>query len=505
MQKNDTDIAAKYYRLLAHVKQIKQDGEKTKAELERTKSELKGIEKKARDFCEEILKKEIETDTGAAQKGKSWGTTKTVTMIENARASYAKNESVMSDLYKKMIEANEERSEKISKLKKQLDALREEQDEDDLLSQEEDDADNPDIPEDDGSSNKGKDVASSSHKSKPEEIIITEEDDDYGEQDMDIDFINEGLAGRSRGRTGIKHRDSTKRIEHEQRKQEERKAVSDKETDRLMKGLNEDEYNIIYAIGHYGYSEYKTISDWLHENRNMKNSRVRSQTQNLVSKGIVYSEKGEDIPTKPNIIFHRLTETGKDIFLKKYEHEACISEMEKLISEHTSIAHGYGIKITAEMIRNSEYFKDRKAVVEYINGRKPIPVSENSNEKYVPDITIRVPEKDLIYIEYETNKCSEDDLFRKCNKMLRVTENLYFIAPSPKAFETLKQRLNKWIEKQKEDTQGRKKFCLYATSYKTLAENLSTESDNEERTKKESKFLFQKPGNPETGLVKYVR
>lgn len=504
MQKNDADIAAKYYRLLARVKQIKQDGEKTKTELEKTKNELKNIEKKARDFCEEILKKEIETDTGAAQKGKSWGTTKTVTMIENARASYAKNESVMSDLYKKMIEANEERSEKISKLKKQLEILKDEQDDDDLPLQEEEDRDDESTPANEGGSRDSRNI-STPNKKKAEEIVITEEDEDYGEQDMDIDFINEGLAGRSRGRTGIKHRDSTKRIEHEQKKQEERKAVSDKETDRLMKNLNDDEYNIIYAIGHYGYSEYKTISDWLHENRNMKNSRVRSQTQNLVSKGIIYSEKGEDIPTKPNIIFHRLTETGKDIFLKKYGHEACVSEMEKIISEHTSIAHGYGIKITAEMIRDSEYFKDRKAVVEYINGRKPIPVSDNTNEKYVPDITIRVPEKDLIYIEYETNKCSEDDLFRKCNKMLRVTENLYFIAPSPKSFETLKMRLNKWVEMQKNDTQGRKKFCLYATSYKTLAENLSTESDNEERTKKESKFLFQKPGNPETGLVKYIR
>ena len=504
MQKNDADIAAKYYRLLARVKQIKQDGEKTKTELEKTKNELKNIEKKARDFCEEILKKEIETDTGAAQKGKSWGTTKTVTMIENARASYAKNESVMSDLYKKMIEANEERSEKISKLKKQLEILKDEQDDDDLPLQEEEDRDDESTPANEGGSRDSRNI-STPNKKKAEEIVITEEDEDYGEQDMDIDFINEGLAGRSRGRTGIKHRDSTKRIEHEQKKQEERKAVSDKETDRLMKNLNDDEYNIIYAIGHYGYSEYKTISDWLHENRNMKNSRVRSQTQNLVSKGIIYSEKGEDIPTKPNIIFHRLTETGKDIFLKKYGHEACVSEMEKIISEHTSIAHGYGIKITAEMIRDSEYFKDRKAVVEYINGRKPIPVSDNTNEKYVPDITIRVPEKDLIYIEYETNKCSEDDLFRKCNKMLRVTENLYFIAPSPKSFETLKMRLNKWVEMQKNDTQGRKKFCLYATSYKTLAENLSTESDNEERTKKESKFLFQKPGNPETGMVKYIR
>ena len=504
MQKNDADIAAKYYRLLARVKQIKQDGEKTKTELEKTKNELKKKEKKARDFCEEILKKEIETDTGAAQKGKSWGTTKTVTMIENARASYAKNESVMSDLYKKMIEANEERSEKISKLKKQLEILKDEQDDDDLPLQEEEDRDDESTPANEGGSRDSRNI-STPNKKKAEEIVITEEDEDYGEQDMDIDFINEGLAGRSRGRTGIKHRDSTKRIEHEQKKQEERKAVSDKETDRLMKNLNDDEYNIIYAIGHYGYSEYKTISDWLHENRNMKNSRVRSQTQNLVSKGIIYSEKGEDIPTKPNIIFHRLTETGKDIFLKKYGHEACVSEMEKIISEHTSIAHGYGIKITAEMIRDSEYFKDRKAVVEYINGRKPIPVSDNTNEKYVPDITIRVPEKDLIYIEYETNKCSEDDLFRKCNKMLRVTENLYFIAPSPKSFETLKMRLNKWVEMQKNDTQGRKKFCLYATSYKTLAENLSTESDNEERTKKESKFLFQKPGNPETGMVKYIR
>ena len=72
-------------------------------------------------------------------------------------------------------------------------------------------------------------------------------------------------------------------------------------------------------------------------------------------------------------------------------------------------------------------------------------------QAFVPDITITAENRQPVYIEYETTKCTPEDFSVKCDKFAKVTNWLNFVVPSQTALETIKTHAEDWIEKIKKE------------------------------------------------------
>ena len=495
MALNNADIAAKYYRILEQKKFLEDKSKKSIAELKDKTEEFSRVDKMARDLCETILKKETETETGSDSKNKAWAKMETPELIKKAIQSYNANDEIIGEQIKKMIELNEDRTNVITKLREQL-----------KLAGAED--------KQDGQDNEGKKTEGQAPEEDPEEkeepditapetVIVEETDGETSfDEEVSMEFIDQLNQSKKRS-SKVAMRKGAKRVEREKEALREKLDAEKADAEKMTETLSSSDKELIRIIGEFGYSEAKAIAS---AGGFSSESKLRRSLQSLEGKGIIHTDQAGYIPGMggKNNNFHFLSETGKTIYKILYGKDAVVSECEDICREHDNVVHGYGIRNTAILLKESDYFKKQHSNVIYMNNRKGIPVNDIEHTTYVPDITIETNGRDNVYIEYELVDCGESELFRKCNKMLRVTKNLYFVVPTGKLYTKIARSLDKWIDMVKESPVPIKdKFNVYATYYDTLKTNLSNR--DEEGNLKKSEFLWWIDKNESTGMVRHIK
>ena len=135
-----------------------------------------------------------------------------------------------------------------------------------------------------------------------------------------------------------------------------------------------------------------------------------------------------------------LTDVGRMLFMKRFLKEPPESEMEKILSAHSSYAHGYMVEEVKNILENRGGFElvstDRKAN----------RIKLKDDESCIPDV-ITKDHWGYTFYEVECGTHNSDDFNRKCNKLIQVTRTLMFIGPGRNVVEKkLLPKITGWVK-----------------------------------------------------------
>lgn len=227
-----------------------------------------------------------------------------------------------------------------------------------------------------------------------------------------------------------------------------------------MSEMTDIMWNIMIAIGKEGLSEAKDIKKLIISG-GISDSAFNNALSQLRKMNIVDQER---INTGWRW-FHsyELSELGKRIYLEKYKNNPVECEKQKLKKEHTTALHGYCIKDASTIL---------KAIFGYdetSTDRRKNSIKLYTGETYIPDIIAKKKEGALVdYFEVELGHHTQTDFNKKCDKMLMVTKNLYFIVPDADTMNrVLARQIGQWVLEKggKEKLKG---TTIYLTTLKKL-------------------------------------
>lgn len=135
-----------------------------------------------------------------------------------------------------------------------------------------------------------------------------------------------------------------------------------------------------------------------------------------------------------------LTDTGRKIYIDKYKAVPPESESKKIIREHENATHGYLIKDVAKILEDTGKYRSVSM------SRRSNTINLPSGKVCIPDI-VCCQQNSIDYFEVECGNHHQSDFNDKCNKLKKITQNLYFITPNKEVAEKrLKPQIEKWIK-----------------------------------------------------------
>ena len=211
----------------------------------------------------------------------------------------------------------------------------------------------------------------------------------------------------------------------------------------IIDGMADIHWRILEAIGVRGFSEKSDIVNFLTEYyKDIEISSLEQKTESALNEikmsGVILREK---VNTGWRTFYvYSLSDTGKRIFneSKKFKEKPVLCERDILIKQHSTIYHGYGIKDSANILLELGYknviYKGNENKIELPNG-----------DLYIPDITANDPiTGEKKYFEYELVHHKQSDFEIKCNKMRKVTNELFFIVPDINKRRRLLLQIDDW-------------------------------------------------------------
>lgn len=236
-----------------------------------------------------------------------------------------------------------------------------------------------------------------------------------------------------------------------------------------MNELSDVMWSILEAIGKHGYSEGKIIKDYVidiykkNPNSNISDGYISNCFAEL--KKMKFIEQNKIHTGNKGLFVYYLTQTGERVFEEKFNQMAVMSEYHKLKKEHATPLHGYVIKHTAIILKNSFNYD----TVEYDSKINEIKLY--NGDIYVPDIVAKKEKGKVIdYFEVELGHHTQNDFNKKCEKMLKVTKNLYFITTN---VDIINKKLTKQVAQWVLDSGGKHKLRgikIYITTTSKLNE-----------------------------------
>ena len=231
------------------------------------------------------------------------------------------------------------------------------------------------------------------------------------------------------------------------------------------KRLSDTKKLVIRIMGEKGYCENQDIVEAGREymenppaQKTIYSAITDISTETLVKDPFeqYVEKKAISLPGNPNSKLVSLTESGKEMFRYLYGKEPVRSEQEIMVAEHDNLYHGYGIKKTAKMLMEKPQFRKKNIEFIYLTRTKDYAVKVTGRSTYIPDIIICThnPKGEArTYIEYETGKSPEKDMYAKCNKMAKALSSINIITPDTTAYENTKKKVEEWHELVKADSE----------------------------------------------------
>lgn len=196
---------------------------------------------------------------------------------------------------------------------------------------------------------------------------------------------------------------------------------------------------VIKCIATSGLSEFQEILNQLLEKGELKDKIIRSSIDELVQLHVL-SETMISTPIRSKVKLLELSELGKSIYYKETKKKPKLSEADSMRHNHASLKHGYCIKETAKSLEKQGYGN-----VCYDSKKNTIQLADN--RRYVPDITADHSQSVKTYWEVELAHHTDADFFEKLDKAMKVTPNLYIIAPDKEAKTKLAKQIEKYRKK----------------------------------------------------------
>ena len=468
-----SNLLQKYNRASAHLSILYDQLEKKTAELEELRESQVRQDKVTRTLCETILRKEqdvrTDEDKKKGAKGESpWFTYSTIKLLEKAQESYEHSfkESVdekknfVSQYNKKMkalneiiqntiedMRALEEELKKVSKEKAELEKNISEG----KYVDKKDTANGSQESKDDRKWKEAKEKGQKTYLGHTQvHGAVVDEEEMLAMVDEDIDKI-QTAAGNNKKKNKFPVTPSAKRVldaketaeEKKQAEKDEKKQTESRnqEFEELLSTMPENMKKIFLCIGEKGISEFNDLIGAVGDG--ISGAKIRACLPDLERKELLKRET-LNLPLTTKLTVFWLSGYGKRLYKHITGKEPAESKAEKIKKEHTTLEHGYSIADITRLINQSNYAKNMNAKASCIRDRKQIKLPDG--KAFVPDITITSEDKVLMYIEYETTKCTEADFIDKCSKFVQVSDNLNFIVPGKNEVEILKGHAEKWLE-----------------------------------------------------------
>lgn len=245
----------------------------------------------------------------------------------------------------------------------------------------------------------------------------------------------------------------------------------------MTKKISEDNWLIIKVIGDTGQSRVVELTgmivDEFHNIGKVLNARsIVNKITDLHNIGVILKEV-ICTPMSASMAVVSLTAEGRILYKKKYGKEPADSELHKIIAEHTTLEHGYGILQCADIIQNTKV--ENRSIYKSVNiwnRKNPIEIKSadgKSNISYIPDIICMDKNDSATYIEYELNHHNINDFNAKCNKIILCGMNrINYIVPNLATAQGVCENLKKWIET-KGSSNVIRHIVLRVTTVKSLA------------------------------------
>ena len=158
-----------------------------------------------------------------------------------------------------------------------------------------------------------------------------------------------------------------------------------------------------------------------------------------------------------------LTDTGRKIYIDKYKAVPPESECKKIIREHENATHGYLIKDVAKILEDSGKYRSVSM------SRRGNTINLPNGKVCIPDI-VCCQKNSIDYFEVECGNHHQSDFNDKCNKLKKITQNLYFVTPNKEvADKRLKPQIEKWIKSCGASQLKLSGVTVYLTSVSDLA------------------------------------
>lgn len=431
--KSNTVPASRYNAVVAKAEETAEILRAKEKQFKDAEAHYKAIEKAARDLCKSILVKDRAEMTLGGNY--SWENVPTKELLGKAITFLGKYNADRTDLLNRVMNLAEERLCTIDSLQDQISRMMIHGG----MTQEEAQS------EIDKEHAIGKaDSATRNRASSGDIQLIVEEDKDVISEEMEAmtKWIDE--ADKSKiSNVSIPIKESEDKKRQIKQKREEAMMAHMINLVEFEERCSTVMWSIVEVIGKKGISRYPSIEAAVLEmsTSDIRKTKVRSAATELQKMGIIHGDTLR-LPLTPIVNVFRLSEIGSRLFKKKFQKDAVLSELEKVIAEHDNADHGYGIMDAAEMLTESGYYK----VVNSFNRSRAISLKNGGS--YIPDL-IAIPKEGNFkqYIEYERGTHTKADFITKCNKMAQVTKHLDFIVPNSEVIEKKMIPLfNAWIE-----------------------------------------------------------
>ena len=135
-----------------------------------------------------------------------------------------------------------------------------------------------------------------------------------------------------------------------------------------------------------------------------------------------------------------LTDTGRKIYIDKYKSVPPETEYKKIVREHENATHGYLIKDVAKILEDTGKYRSVSM------SRRSNTITLPNGKSCIPDI-VCCQSNSIEYYEVECGNHHQSDFNDKCNKLKKITQNLYFVTPNKEVAEKrLKPQIEHWIK-----------------------------------------------------------
>jgi len=229
-------------------------------------------------------------------------------------------------------------------------------------------------------------------------------------------------------------------INTRQNKTDDTPTLTIENVDAYMSAMTDIMWDIMEAIGTEGFAKSNDILNWI-DNKS-PNKYAKSNVLNSLT-----TLKKMNIVTADNVstgyrrfqIF-KFSQKGEEMFKAYFKIEPVESEIDKIIRDHDNVIHGYTIKDACELFLNYHNCTDANMK------RQEVSIKLPNGETYIPDIIATKENGEKMYIEVELGNTPQKDFNNKCNKMLQVTKNLYFVTDVDETIrKKLEGQVSMWI------------------------------------------------------------
>lgn len=252
---------------------------------------------------------------------------------------------------------------------------------------------------------------------------------------------------------------------------EERKGQGEQITDlhsislqRVFDRMKDEDWILLFGVAEKGLSLVKDLQDYARDH-GLNDATSQRALNRIKTMGLIEAER-INIGVKW-FWSHSLTELGSRVYLKKTGKNPVLSEREKLIKEHATATHGYGI------LEVGEIMKMNPEVERVTTDRKVNRIILPSGKEIIPDVIVTFKSKEQLYIEYELAHHTQTDFEDKCDRLAELSPDLVFVTQDQERLTTLKNQIDKWLQKRMETLgDSNPDFSIHLTTLSKLREGI---------------------------------